>query len=190
MGWRFQKRVRLMPGVTLNFSRKGVSTSIGARGARVTLGHGQRRTTLGIPGSGISHTTISKKNGVRRAQQRRVIASPPEHSSSMGRLLKLILIACGLFIFTIVFAGSAWAINKCVTTDGKVTYQEEKCPSGASEHDVKLHDNAAQAEGVYMGSQPRDAGPRHYGRDHVYTGPRGGRYKITESGNKRYIPRK
>lgn len=190
MGWRFQKRVRLMPGVTLNFSRKGVSTSFGTRGARVTLGHGQRRTTVGIPGSGISHTAISKKSGARQRQSRRAIASPPSQSSSVQRLLKLVLIACALFFFALVFAGSAWAINKCVTADGKVTYQDETCPSDASEHDVKLHDNAAQAEGMYILAPPRYAGPQQYGRDHVYIGPRGGRYKITESGRKRYIPRK
>ena len=60
MGWKFQKRVRILPGVTLNLSRKGVSTSVGRRGARVTWGHGQTRTTLGLPGTGISHTSVRK----------------------------------------------------------------------------------------------------------------------------------
>lgn len=70
MGWRFQKRVRVIPGITLNFSRKGVSTSIGGRGARVTLGHGKTRSTVGIPGTGISHTTItSNKRRARSRQQ-------------------------------------------------------------------------------------------------------------------------
>jgi len=59
MGFRFQKRIKIVPGVTLNLSRKGVSTSFGTTGARVTLGHGQTRTTVGIPGSGISHTDIT-----------------------------------------------------------------------------------------------------------------------------------
>jgi hypothetical protein len=57
MGLRFQRRVRILPGVTLNFSRKGVSTSVGVRGARVTFGHGQRRITTGVPGTGLSYTT-------------------------------------------------------------------------------------------------------------------------------------
>lgn len=58
MGFRFQKRLKIMPGVTLNLSKSGVSTSVGTKGARATFGHGKTRTTLGIPGSGLSHTEV------------------------------------------------------------------------------------------------------------------------------------
>ena len=57
---RFQKRIKLFPGVTLNLSKSGVSTSFGPRGAKITLGHGQTRTTVGLPGTGISHSVIQK----------------------------------------------------------------------------------------------------------------------------------
>lgn len=60
MGFRFQKRIKLMPGVTFNLSRKGVSTSIGVTGARKTFGHGQTRTTVGLPGTGLSHTSVKR----------------------------------------------------------------------------------------------------------------------------------
>lgn len=60
MGFRFQKRIKLLPGVSVNLSKSGVSTSLGPRGARVTYGHGQRRTTVGLPGSGLSHTTVKR----------------------------------------------------------------------------------------------------------------------------------
>lgn len=47
-----------MPGVRMTFSPSGVSTSVGVRGARATLGSNGRVTrTLGIPGSGVSHTS-------------------------------------------------------------------------------------------------------------------------------------
>lgn len=59
MGFRFQKRIKVLPGVTLNLSKKGVSTSLGIKGAKVTLGHGQTRTTVGLPGTGISHTQVT-----------------------------------------------------------------------------------------------------------------------------------
>lgn len=59
MGFNFQKRIKLMPGISINLSKKGVSTSFGKTGARITLGHGQTRITTGLPGSGISHTSIS-----------------------------------------------------------------------------------------------------------------------------------
>lgn len=62
MGFRFQKRMKVLPGVTINLSKSGVTTSLGTRGARVTLGRGQTRKTVGLPGSGLSHTTVSKSN--------------------------------------------------------------------------------------------------------------------------------
>lgn len=57
MGFRFSKRVKILPGVSLNFSKSGVSTSLGPRGAKVTIGHGKVRQTVGIPGTGISYTS-------------------------------------------------------------------------------------------------------------------------------------
>ena len=38
MGWNFRKRVKIAPGVYLNFSKGGVSTSIGPKGVKVTIG--------------------------------------------------------------------------------------------------------------------------------------------------------
>ncbi|WP_294283404.1 DUF4236 domain-containing protein [uncultured Chryseobacterium sp.] len=37
MGWSYRKRVKLMPGVHLNISHKGVNTTIGKRGASVNF---------------------------------------------------------------------------------------------------------------------------------------------------------
>ena len=59
MGFRFQKRIRVLPGLTINLSKSGISTSIGVRGARITRGHGKTRVTVGVPGSGLSHSTVS-----------------------------------------------------------------------------------------------------------------------------------
>lgn len=59
MGIRFRKRIKILPGVHINLSRSGVSTSLGVRGASITKGHGKTRTNLGIPGSGISHNTVT-----------------------------------------------------------------------------------------------------------------------------------
>ena len=54
MGLRFSRRVTLFPGVRLNFSRSGISASIGPRGAGVTVGTRGAGLKLGIPGTGIS----------------------------------------------------------------------------------------------------------------------------------------
>ena len=69
MGLRFRRRFHILPGVTFNLSRSGVSTSLGVRGAHLTLGHGHVRQTVGLPGTGISYTTISKQYKPRTALQ-------------------------------------------------------------------------------------------------------------------------
>lgn len=56
MAFRFQRRIKIAPGVTINLSKGGVSTSVGVKGARVTLGRGKTRTTVGAPGTGLSYT--------------------------------------------------------------------------------------------------------------------------------------
>ena len=48
MGWRYHRRVSLLPGLRVNLSRSGASVSIGSRGSWVTLGHGQRRMTRSV----------------------------------------------------------------------------------------------------------------------------------------------
>lgn len=56
MGLRFQKRIKIFPGVYINLSKSGVSASVGGHGATVNVGHtGKRMVTLGIPGTGLSY---------------------------------------------------------------------------------------------------------------------------------------
>ena len=59
MGFRFRRTIRILPGVRLNIGKTGVSTSVGVRGAHVTIGHGKVRKTVGIPGTGLSYTDVS-----------------------------------------------------------------------------------------------------------------------------------
>lgn len=56
MGLRFQKRIKIFPGVYINLSKSGVSASVGGHGATVNVGaDGRRMITLGIPGTGLSY---------------------------------------------------------------------------------------------------------------------------------------
>lgn len=54
MGFRFQKRIGILPGVKLNVSKSGVSTTLGERGASVNVGRKGSFVNLGLPGSGLS----------------------------------------------------------------------------------------------------------------------------------------
>jgi hypothetical protein len=59
MGWRFRRRLRLARGLYLNLGKSGAtSVSIGSRDAHLTLGRRGRRTTVGLPGSGLSCTAF------------------------------------------------------------------------------------------------------------------------------------
>lgn len=60
MGFRFNKRIKLLPGITMNLGKTGSSFSFGPRGARMTFGKNGVRKTLGLPGSGLSYSTYSK----------------------------------------------------------------------------------------------------------------------------------
>ena len=56
MGMRFQKRIKILPGVYINLSKSGVSASVGGHGATVNVGaDGRRMVTVGIPGTGLSY---------------------------------------------------------------------------------------------------------------------------------------
>ena len=55
MGFRFQKRIRIFKGLTLNLSKSGTSWTVGGPGASVNLKDGKATGTVGIPGTGLSY---------------------------------------------------------------------------------------------------------------------------------------
>jgi Protein of unknown function (DUF4236) len=59
MGFLFRKRIRILPGVWLNLSKRGVSTSIGGKGITINIKDNKTRTTASLPGTGLSYRTTS-----------------------------------------------------------------------------------------------------------------------------------
>jgi hypothetical protein len=55
MGFRFQKRMSVLPGLRINLSKRGASASLGPRGADVNIGRDGITTNAGIPGTGLSY---------------------------------------------------------------------------------------------------------------------------------------
>jgi hypothetical protein len=53
MGLKFRRRQKLFPGVYLNFSSKGISTTIGVKGFSVNLGSKGTYLNTGVPGTGL-----------------------------------------------------------------------------------------------------------------------------------------
>lgn len=65
MGFSFRKRLKIMKGLYLNFSKNGVSTSVGGPGATLNFGKNGTRVTTSIPGTGIRYTkklSVNKKD--------------------------------------------------------------------------------------------------------------------------------
>lgn len=55
MGFRFQKRIRIFKGFTLNLSKSGTSWTVGGPGASVNVRGDKVTGTVGAPGTGLSY---------------------------------------------------------------------------------------------------------------------------------------
>jgi hypothetical protein len=78
MGFRFFRRKTLFPGVTLNMSKSGPSISFGPRGFKHTIGGRGRRTTVGLPGTGLHYTVEHNKNNKNVDAERDGTPTQPE----------------------------------------------------------------------------------------------------------------
>jgi len=74
MAFRFFRRKKLFPGVSLNLSKSGASLSFGPRGTKVTVGPRGVRKTVGLPGTG-AYWTEHSGSGKRRPRAR--TSAPP-----------------------------------------------------------------------------------------------------------------
>ncbi len=96
MGFRFFRRVKIAPGLSLNFSKSGMSFSAGPRGAKFTVGPRGVRTTVGIPGTGLYYTETSHtpKASVRHAASSvppPLPAPNPEDKLTLGFFKRLVV---------------------------------------------------------------------------------------------------
>jgi len=111
MGFNFRKSLKIAPGVKLNITKKGISSlSLGKNGARVNIGKKGVKTTVGIPGSGLSyskHVSYNKPPPLPNTQSPFANNPPPlptqktkaENSIGFGTLLLIGL----LLVFPIIW---------------------------------------------------------------------------------------
>lgn len=58
MGFRFRKSIKVLPGIRVHLTSKGVSSiSVGNKGARVNINKKGTRTTVSLPDTGLSHSS-------------------------------------------------------------------------------------------------------------------------------------
>lgn len=101
---RFQKRIKILPGVRINLSKSGISTSLGRPGATVNIGAKGSKFTGGIPGTGLSHTVgLGEKERASRASVAQIKSPDAPQWHDM---------AIGIAIFVAVITGLAWLLSK------------------------------------------------------------------------------
>ncbi len=90
MVFRFWRRIRIAPGVTLNLSKSGGSLSFGPHGAKFTIGPRGKRTTVGIPGTSLFYTTRlpdgESSRGRRHAPSPAAAAPPARAEDRLTRV--------------------------------------------------------------------------------------------------------
>lgn len=84
---RFRRTLKIAPGVKLNFSKSGVSTTVGRKGLHLTFNKRGIRRTVAIPGTGVSEVDYIKKNETpaqkerkEQAEERREAKQQEQHS--------------------------------------------------------------------------------------------------------------
>ncbi len=108
MAMRFRRRISILPGVHLNISKSGISTSVGVSGASVTLGKRGTYVNAGLPGTGISWrqkvpTNTASTSGVAPTATAPAVSAPSvEHVKTHHLHWWKILV----FIATMIAAGA------------------------------------------------------------------------------------
>ena len=91
MAIRFRKSIKLMPGVRLNLSKTGISTTVGVKGASVNLGKKGAYMNTGSPGTGLySRTKIANAD------------EPRQSSKNAGPLFIAVAVVIVLMLFLFV----------------------------------------------------------------------------------------
>jgi hypothetical protein len=113
MGYfRFRRRIKIAPGVHWNIGKKGSSISLGGHGFTHTVGPKASRTTIGIPGTGVSYTQVHSHS--------KPTASPPPPSSVPASQLPTKSSASKFFYVFGVILLVIWLLGK---------FSEQKAPS-------------------------------------------------------------
>ena len=104
MGMRFRRSIKLGKHVRINLSKSGIGYSVGTKGYRISkMSNGRTRTTVSIPGTGISHVSETKsKELLSHASGSFAGLSPafPVSSSAPSLFFRLLT---GVFIIGFVF---------------------------------------------------------------------------------------
>lgn len=121
MGWNYRKRVKIAPGVHVNLSKRGISTSFGPKGMKITTGPNGTYLNSSIPGTGLYKR---QKIGGNQTSSRNITMNKSSNSDIGCFLVPLIIGAVlvssiyanlaiwGIVIVVIIVAFTLWEIGK------------------------------------------------------------------------------
>lgn len=128
MTWSYRKRISIAPGVRLNVSKKGISTSFGVRGASITTGRNGTYLNTGIPGTGIYNR---QKIGSPSLPQKPLNATDSQKAKAQGNGCAIgLAVVIALFVFVNVTAGlialCAWVVIMSIVMLVDISGNKEK----------------------------------------------------------------
>jgi S-DNA-T family DNA segregation ATPase FtsK/SpoIIIE len=105
MGLRYRKRIKIAPGIYINISKSGMSTTIGPRGASVNIGRNGTYINAGIPGTGLyERQRIDKTSKSTNQLQDTNSISNVSNTSGNGRIIfgvLSIIFICIVILFNV-----------------------------------------------------------------------------------------
>ena len=148
MAWSYRKRIKIAPGIHLNVSKKGVSTSFGVRGASITTGRNGTYLNTGIPRTGIySRKKISGGNSTNVQSSNFTNTQTSASEVGQGCLIASgIGVVIGLFAYNTVAGLLGLAIFCFIMVIVKTSSSEEKKVEQSIQSKIELAKTAiAQA---------------------------------------------
>lgn len=101
MAWNFRKRVKICPGIYLNLSKGGMSTSFGPKGAKITIGKNGTYLNKSIPGTGLY--SRQKISGDRTSTSRSSLMDNETNNTSASNNSVLVVFGVILLIIGLLF---------------------------------------------------------------------------------------
>lgn len=105
MGFRFQKRIRLLPGIGLNLSKTGASVTVGKPGLSVNLSKDGTTGNVGIPGTGLFYREKISSSPMQAQELAPIEQEDEAQSADSGAgIWKLLFFAALIMIIVLLAA--------------------------------------------------------------------------------------
>ena len=103
---RFRRTLNVLPGVRVNVSKHGISTTVGPRGMHLTFNRYGVRQDLGLPGTGLSESSYIV-GGAQRRDAAEAEAARHVQSIHHGEGFGCHLPGCGCLLLLLLIIGVA-----------------------------------------------------------------------------------